>query len=265
MLGTSILGTTLLGSAPPSAPAPSTAFVSSGFCSTQFGEPTGSVGPSGASDITSVASGFCSTSFGYPDCVLGGAAAGFSSTSFGTPAHPHLQTVTATGWEVTSMGRPVAATYTQAVVNRTVSATALRPVTFGLAVVDTQVSTQASGQIATTFGSPASRRAQPAQGQAPATAFGLPGATRGAVAASFVTTKLGAPTVRVTYAATSVYKAPRWGKPRIAHGAAAPFPASSDEPSTLFGQPVCHQHYRAFHIYPHTRFGKPQLVRSPSC
>lgn len=243
-------------------------------------------GSAGAGPTSAAAStiGRIST-FGTPNAVAVQPATGFSSTSFGTPAHPHPQTATATGWEVTGMGRPVAGTYTPFIVNRTVSATTLRPVKFGLAAAAAQVSAQASGQTSTAFGSPTSRRAQSAQSLAPTVTFGLPSASAGTRAAGFRAPSFGTPTARTTHRAASVYRATRWGLPtaersntykvrgidlRARFGQPAAhrlnaYRATAGAPTTQFGTPVATPRYRAFHLPPETRFGKPRLIRSPAC
>lgn len=203
--------------------------------------------------------------------------------AFGTPSSPYPRSLTASGWTELNLGRPVAGTFQPQIINRTLSASTLLPVTFGQAITLTAVTLSASGASATSFGTGRCALGLSAAGNV-ATAFGSPLASSGARTAGSQTTLFGAPTTGHTLAATPVFRATRWGIPLIVRSntflstGAVPTtrlgqPTASrinarqagGSVSTMLGAPSCALRYRALHTPPACRFGNPLLIRNPSC
>lgn len=232
------------------------------------------------------ASGFLAPSFGTPSAAVRFRASSIHpGTMFGTPSTPTNRTQIAEGFCTTQFSSDaLALAYDPPELDRTFVARWLdaRP-QWGLAVATTSFTGQATGEMGTAFGEPASLQSfrGDASSIAPATTFGTPGLAQRQPASGFRHTQFGQPKAEMVLSASSIGELTRWGLPaqwgphrttgrvhtRIGHPTALQrfnYPATGWA-ATQFGTPAAVETHKASMIPPGTQFGTPLLVRSPSC
>ena len=270
--------------------------LASGFTSTTFGTPFG------VFDQVGVATGSApSTTFGSP-AVLPGWVPGVAVVTFGTPAAQQVwraaslglvtrmpqayyafdQTETASGFQATRFGTPVAFRYKPSPVGTLSSAAGFLVTRFGTATAAWTQIPVASGSVVTVLGTPTAFVAGQAAGWA-SSWFGTPAVTVTCQATSFVlqtfgthtamrrqaalplavSTRFGTPAVRASdYVAASVRMQARFGRPRARQFFS--FPATGFL-ATSFGSVGSSEVHRVTHMPPVTVFSTPLLLRSTTC